>query len=71
MTPRRQLIAAVSIVRVDSCGVVASGSGSGLTSWKGSWDAVTNGVQSITGQLKTPAEVAKQMEADVKAARSR
>jgi ABC-type glycerol-3-phosphate transport system substrate-binding protein len=38
---------------------------------KGSWDAVTNGVQSITGQLKTPADVAKQMEADVKAARGR
>jgi hypothetical protein len=30
-----------------------------------------DGVQSITGQLKTPAEVAKQMEADVKAARGR
>jgi ABC-type glycerol-3-phosphate transport system substrate-binding protein len=38
---------------------------------KGSWDAVINGVQSITGQLKAPADIAKQMEADVKAARSR
>jgi ABC-type glycerol-3-phosphate transport system substrate-binding protein len=38
---------------------------------KGSWDAVINGVQAITGQLKAPADVAKQVEADVKAARSR
>jgi ABC-type glycerol-3-phosphate transport system substrate-binding protein len=38
---------------------------------KGSWDAVSNGVQAITGQSKTPKEVAQQMEADVKSARAR
>lgn len=38
---------------------------------KGSWDAVSNNVQALTGELKTPEEVAKQIEADVVAARGR
>lgn len=38
---------------------------------KGSWDAVSNNVQSVTGLLATPEAAAKQMEADVVAARSR
>jgi ABC-type glycerol-3-phosphate transport system substrate-binding protein len=37
---------------------------------KGSWDAVSNNVQSITGQTATSAEVAAQIEADVVASRS-
>lgn len=38
---------------------------------KGSWDAISNNVQSITGQTATPKEVAAQIEADVVAARSK
>jgi ABC-type glycerol-3-phosphate transport system substrate-binding protein len=38
---------------------------------KGSWDAVSNGVQAVFAQKMTTAEVAKQMEDDVVAARSR
>jgi ABC-type glycerol-3-phosphate transport system substrate-binding protein len=38
---------------------------------KGSWDAVGNAVQGVFGLTLTPAEAAKQMEADVVAARSR
>jgi ABC-type glycerol-3-phosphate transport system substrate-binding protein len=36
---------------------------------KGSWDAVSNNVQSVTGTLATPEAAAKQMEADVIASR--
>lgn len=38
---------------------------------KGSWDAVSNGVQAVFAQQLTPAEAAAQIEADVVAARSR
>lgn len=38
---------------------------------KGSWDAVSNGVQAVFAQEMTTAEIAKQMEDDVVAARSR
>jgi ABC-type glycerol-3-phosphate transport system substrate-binding protein len=38
---------------------------------KGSWDAVSNNVQALTGELMTPEQVAAQIEADVVAARSR
>jgi len=38
---------------------------------KGSWDAVSNAVQGVFGQLLTPEEAAAQMEADVVAARAR
>jgi len=38
---------------------------------KGSWDAVGNAVQAVTGQLLTPEEAAEQMENDVVDARSR
>jgi len=38
---------------------------------KGSWDAVSNGVQAVFAQEMTTTEIAKQMEDDVVAARSR
>jgi ABC-type glycerol-3-phosphate transport system substrate-binding protein len=38
---------------------------------KGSWDAVSNGVQAVFAQTLTPEEAAAQIEADVVAARSR
>lgn len=38
---------------------------------KGSWDAVSNAVQGVFGLTLTPADAAKQIEADVVAARSR
>lgn len=38
---------------------------------KGSWDAVSNAVQGVTGLLLTPEQAAEQMENDVLAARSR
>lgn len=38
---------------------------------KGSWDAVSNNMQALFAQTMTPEEVAKQIEADVVAARSR